>query len=312
MPLFHAGCLQWGLIGPLVNDMTTVIDRRFSASTYLERLRETQATVIDAFGVMVTMLCAQPVSPDDRNHAVRLSVGAVHGLPPEIPREFTRRFGIPLLMLYGLTEGGGAMLTTNRAFDGESNGRPHGWVEIRIADPIGFPLPAGEVGDVLLRSAWPHMFMSGYFNDPEKTLAAYRDGWLHTGDLGKVDADGNFWFVGRGSHRLRRRGENISALEVETILSKCPGIREAAVIGVPSELGEDEVKAFIVLEPGHQPDPAAVVAWSTGQMASFKIPRFIEFIESIPRSTAKMEIDRGALRKRSNDTAWDRQQGQNR
>jgi crotonobetaine/carnitine-CoA ligase len=305
MPLFHAGCLQWGLMGPLVNDMSTVIDRRFSASGYLARLRDTRADVIDAFGVMITMLCAQPVSPDDRNHSVRLSVGAVHGLPPEIPREFTRRFGIPLLMLYGLTEGGGAMLTTNRDFDGESNGRPHGWVEIRIADSLGFPLPAGEVGDVLLRATWPHMFMTGYFNDSAKTLATYRDCWLHTGDLGKVDSEGNFWFVGRGSHRLRRRGENISALEVEMILAKCPGVREAAVIGVPSELGEDEVKAFIVPAPGHLLDPAAIVAWSAGRMASFKIPRFVEFLEDLPRSTAKMEIDRGALRKRPNDAAWD-------
>jgi len=175
MPLFHADALQWGIMGPLVNDMTTVVDRRFIASNHL-----------------------------NPQHQVRLSVGAVHGLAPEIPLEFTRRFGIPLLLLYGLTEGGGAMLTTNRDRLTDSNGKLHGWVEIRVADEHGLPVPPGTVGDVLLRPTQPDMFMQGYFADAEKSLASFRDCWLQTGDLGKLEADGNFWFISRKSHWLRR------------------------------------------------------------------------------------------------------------
>ena len=309
MPLFHAGALQWGIMGPLVNDMTTVVDRRFSASNYLNRLHETKADVIDAFGVVVSMLCRQPPSSVDRQHQVRLSVGAVHGLAPEIPLEFTRRFGIPLLLLYGLTEGGGAMLTTNRDRLTGSNGKPHGWVEIRIADEHGLPVPPGTVGDVLLRPTQPDMFMQGYFADAEKSLASFRDCWLQTGDLGKLEADGNFWFIGRKSHWLRRRGESISAVEVETILQKYPGVHEAAVVPAASEFGDDEVKAFLVPSPGTALDPTRVAEWCAAQMAAFKIPRYIEFIDALPRSTAKMEIDRGELRRRSNEHAWDRGSG---
>ncbi|MBE0592854.1 MAG: AMP-binding protein [Gemmatimonadales bacterium] len=308
MPLFHAGALQWGIMGPLVNDMRTVVERRFSASTYFQRVRETRANVIDAFGVVLTMLCGQPPGPADRDHCVRISVGAVHGLPPEIPSEFTRRFGIRLLLLYGLTEGGGAMLTSNREFDSDANGKPHGWVEIRIADEQGFPVETGRVGEVLLRPCFPNMFMSGYFGDPGKTVESLRDCWLHTGDMGRLDAQGDFRFTGRMSHWLRRRGESISAVEVETILAKCPGVLEAAVVAVPSELGEDEVKAFIVRDGETQVEAADIFGWCTKKMAAFKIPRFIEFIDALPRSTAKLEIDRGALRRLPNDRAFDRQQ----
>lgn len=307
MPLFHAGALQWGVMGPLVNDMTTVVDRKFSASRYLARLRETRANVIDAFGVVLTFLCSQPESAKDRDHSVRISVGAVHGLPPEVPKEFTRRFGIPLLLLYGLTEGGGAMLTTNRELASGSNGKPYDWVDIRIADDEGFPLAAGETGNVLLRPGYPNMFMAGYFGDPAKSLDSLRDCWLHTGDLGHLDENGEFWFVGRKAHWLRRRGESISAVEVETILATCPGVREAAVVPVPSEHGEDEVKAFIVSDGSVPPDAQAIAQWCTKQMAAFKIPRFIEFIPALPRSTAKLEIDRGALRRLPNGEAFDRE-----
>ncbi|VTU22985.1 Long-chain-fatty-acid--CoA ligase [Variovorax sp. PBL-E5] len=312
MPLFHAGALQWGLMGPLVCDMSTVIDRRFSASRYFERVREVEANVIDPLGVVLTMLCRRPPSPQDREHKVRISLGATQGLPSHIPDEFTRRFGIPLVMVYGLTEGGGAMLTTNRDRKDDSNGSPHGWVELRILDEDGFPLPDGETGKLVLRSNFPFMFMTGYWNDPARTAQVLKDGWLHSGDLGWLQADGRLRFIGREAHWLRRRGENISAVEVETVLAKCPGVKEVAVVAGPSEIGEDEVKAFVVAEEGAQLAPAELVAWCEDKLAPFKVPRFVEFIALLPRSVAKMEIDRAALRKRPNDAAWDREREQPR
>jgi crotonobetaine/carnitine-CoA ligase len=307
MPLFHAGALQWGFMGPLVCDMTTVVDRRFSASRYFERVREVNANVIDPLGVMMTMVCLQPASALDREHQVRIAVGATHGLPPAIPAEFTRRFGIPLVLVYGLSEGGGALLTTNRDQKDESNGEPHGWMDIQIVDEKGFPLPSGETGRIILRPNFPFMFMTGYFEDPVRTAQVYKDYWLHTGDLGLLDKNGKLYFIGREAHWLRRRGENISAVEVETVVAACPGVREAAVVAVPSELGEDEVKAFVVPETGAQLDPSSIVKWCKGKIAAFKIPRFVEFIEQLPRSVTKMEVDRASLRKRPNDGAFDRE-----
>jgi crotonobetaine/carnitine-CoA ligase len=307
MPLFHAGALQWGIMGPLVCDMSTVVDRRFSASRYFERVREVQANVIDPLGVVMTLVCRQPPSPLDRSHKVRISLGATHGLPEHIPTEFSERFGIPLVMVYGLTEGGGAMLTTNRDRKDDSNGRPHGWVELRVLDDDGFPLPPGETGKLVLRSNFPFMFMSGYWNDPLRSAQVLQDGWLHTGDLAWLQHDGNLRFVGREAHWLRRRGENISAVEVETVLADCPGVKEVAVVAAPSEIGEDEVKAFVVLEPGVRLEAAALIAWCGGKLAPFKVPRFVEFIERLPRSVTKMEIDRAALQRRPNDPAWDRE-----
>jgi carnitine-CoA ligase len=312
MPLFHAGALQWGVMGPLVSDMSTVVDRRFSASRYFDRVREVGANVIDPLGVVLTMLCRQPPSPRDREHKVRISLGATHGLPPHIPDEFTDRFGIPLVMVYGITEGGGALLTTNRDRKDDSNGSPHGWVELRILDEDGFPLPPGETGKLVLRSNFPFMFMTGYWNDPPRTAQVLKDGWLHTGDLGSLQADGHLHFVGREAHWLRRRGENISAVEVETVLAKCPGVKEAAVVAGPSELGEDEVKAFVVAEEGARVTPADLIAWCEGKLAPFKVPRFIEFIDLLPRSVTKMEVDRASLRRRPNDAAWDREKEQPR
>lgn len=309
MPLYHAGGLQWGIMGPLVNDMTTVIDRRFSVTRYFDRVRETKANIIDPFGAVVTMLCNQPESIHDRDHAVRIAVGAVQGLPPHIPETFTRRFSIPLVNLYGLTEGGGAMLTSNREKTLDSNGKPYGWVEIRIADEDDVPLPAGEIGEVFLRPTFPNMFMTGYFNDPAASLKSLRDCWLHTGDLGRLDEDGNLYFLGRRAHWIRRRGESISAAEIEAILAKHPTVDEIAVVGVPSEIGEEDIKAFIIAKPGVRPDAIALCAWALERMAAFKVPRYVEFVDDFPRSAAKREIQRSLLKAMPHDNAYDREPG---
>jgi len=307
MPLYHAGGLQWGIMGPLVNDMTAVIDRRFSVTKYFERVRETKANIIDPFGAVVTMLCNQPDSPADRDHVVRIAVGAVHGLPPHIPETFIRRFGIPLVNLYGLTEGGGAMLTSNRERTLDSNGKTHGWVDIQITGSDGEALPAGETGEILLRPNFPNMFMTGYFKDAETSLKNLRDCWLHTGDLGSVDAAGNLQFLGRQAHWIRRRGESISAVEIETILARHPSVKEIAVVGVPSELGEEDIKAFIIVHADAGRDAPALCAWALEKMAAFKVPRYVEFVEQFPRSAAKQEIQRSILKKQSHDAAFDRE-----
>lgn len=312
LPLFHAAAIQFAVFGPLVNDMTTFVDARFSPSTYWTRVREVKANVIDPIGSMLTLIEKQPADPLDRTHHARAMAGVTGAVPADVPARFVERFGVPMVSIYGLTEAGGAMITAARVDDptpgtGGSNGKSHGWAEIMIADQHDMPLPAGQVGRILLRPTFPNMFMSHYHGDPAKTVASFGNFWLHTGDIGHVDASGNLYFAGRESHWIRRRGENISAYEIEEILARMPGVAEAVVIPVQSELGEDDIKAFIIAAPDTTLAPEAVVGWCVERMAAFKIPRYIEFVDDYPRSVTKREIERGVLRKMPNDAAWDRE-----
>jgi crotonobetaine/carnitine-CoA ligase len=307
MPLYHAGGLQWAIMGPLVNDMTTVVDKRFSATRYFDRVCETKANIIDPFGPVVTMLCNQPEASADKSHSVRIAVGAVQGLPLHVPQTFVRRFNIPLVSLYGLTEGGGAMLTSDRECSLASNGKPHGWVDIQIVGEDDLPLPAGESGEILLRPRFPNMFMKGYFDDPQSSLRSLRDCWLHTGDLGRIDEKGNLNFLGRRAHWIRRRGESISAIEIETILGKHPAVKEIVVVGVPSDLGEEDIKAFVIQRPKAELSGDALCDWARDRLAAFKIPRYVELVDDFPRSAAKQEIQRNILKQRSHATAYDRE-----
>jgi crotonobetaine/carnitine-CoA ligase len=308
LPLFHAGALHWALMGPLVSDMSTVIDRRFSANSYFERVRQCRANIIDPFGAVVTLLCQQPPSDLDTKHEVRISVGVVQNLPDGIPEKFEERFRIPMVSVYGLTEAGGN-ITSNRLPDPvpNSNGRAHGWAEIRIADEDDLPLPEGDVGEILLRPTYPHMFTQGYHNAPEQSLTALRNLWLHTGDLGYLDEGGNLFYLGRKAHWIRRRGENISAYEIEAAMARHPQIEEIVVVGVRSEIGEDDIKAFIIPATGTDIDFVELVSWTAERLAAFKVPRFIEVVDDFPRSATKREIERSKLKAMPNTSAWDRE-----
>lgn len=308
LPLFHAGGLQLGIVGPLLNNMTTVMDRAFSASGYWTRVREVGATVIDPISTMMSVLVLQPPGSSDRDHRVRITTGVNAQIPPAVPKEFACRFGVTIVDIYGASETGGAMATSNRPGSAVlgSVGRPHGWSEVAVVDENDNRLPAGAQGNIVLRPTVPFTFMLGYHGDGEATRRAWRNLWFHTGDLGYLDAGGNLFFVGREAHWLRRRGENISAYEVEAALTRHPAVREAIVTGAPSELGEDEVKAWIVPE-GARPDQLELIRWCLRLLAPFKVPRFIAFVDDFPRSATKREVERAKVRAWSPEGQWDRE-----
>ena len=306
LPLFHASGIQLGILGPLLNDMTVTMDRRFSASGFWQRVQECGATVIDPIGTMMTALVHQPAGPQDRAHRVRITTGVNAGIPPTVPVEFTRRFGVKIVDIYGNTECGAAMATSNIAQVPGSVGHPNGWSEIAIFDEHDNRLPTGQVGKIALRPTIPYSFMLGYHNNPAKTVEVWRNLWVHTGDLGRLDEGGNLFFVGREAHWMRRRGENISAHEIESILSQHPGVRECIVIGVPSPMGEEDVKVWII-RSGEQPTEEELARWCIGRMAPFKVPRYFEFTDSFPRSATKQEVERPKLKLLGNDAAWDRE-----
>jgi crotonobetaine/carnitine-CoA ligase len=312
LQLFHVGCQHGAVLAPLFAGITSVIDRWFSASNYWPRVRETRATLIDPLGTMLAILNKQPEGPLDRQHRVRCCWFATAHLPVSIRDQFEQRFGVSLRPgSYAQSETGGNYVVSQRLDDPEhpkgACGKPWGWAELRIVDEFDNPVPPGTVGEIVLRPVVPYTFMLGYHNKPEVTRKALRNQWFHSGDQGWLDENGYMFFRGRAAYWLRRRGENISAFEVESIIAEHPAVSEVAVVGVPSELGEEEVKAFIIVAPDTELEPAALVAWCDQRMTRFKVPRFVEFVADFPRSAAKREVLREVLRARGNAASWDRQ-----
>lgn len=304
-PLFHNSGLMLGLIGPYVAGIPTHMERWFSVSRFWERVRSTGATILDPIGTMVTLLCQQPASDQDRNHRARVAIGVLAQVPEGVGQTFRERFGIETVNVYSLSESGGVLMVHNSIGSPkpEANGNGGERCDIAILDRNDRPLATGAVGEICLRPKRSFTFMLGYLNHPERTLECWRNLWLHTGDLGYVDEDGYLYFVGRHAHWLRVNGENVSAYEVENLLSAYPGLDEVIVIGVPSELGEESVKAFV--RSGAVVDPAELYRWALPRMATFKLPRFIEQVDEFPRSVTKREVERHKLRDLSNDAAWD-------
>ncbi len=157
-------------------------------------------------------------------------------------------------------------------------------------------MPDGQVGEILVRARQPHTMMEGYYNDPQATAHAMRGGWFHTGDNGRRDAAGWYYFVDRKKDAIRRRGENISSFELESVASQHPAVLESAAVAVPSELGEDDVKLFVVLRPGQSVSHDELWAFCEQRMPAFWVPRYIEFIGSMPR-TPNQKIMKYELRK---------------
>jgi crotonobetaine/carnitine-CoA ligase len=180
------------------------------------------------------------------------------------------------------------------------------FVDVRIVDHEGKNVDTGHRGELLLRSRMSHAFMDGYFKMPNQTAEAMRDGWFHSGDMVSADPDGYLRFVDRIKQSIRRRGENISSWEVEQIVDAHPQVLESAAVGVPSELGEEEVKICVVLRPGVTLDPVDIVRWCETRMAYFMVPRYVELRETLPK-TATERIEKYKLKEEGTTRAWDRE-----
>jgi crotonobetaine/carnitine-CoA ligase len=300
-PLFHLDASVLTVAPALVLGAVAAIGARFSVSRYWDEMRAFRATVFDFMGATLTMLYKQPASPRDRDHQARLGWGVPM---PAWADDFEQRFGCRLVEIYGSTEVGLIMAPPQ----GEprrpgSCGRIGPLWQAELHDAEGFAVPAGQPGELVVRPLAPDALLRGYWAMPEATLAALRDQWFHTGDVMRQDADGHFYFVGRTKDMVRRRGENISAAEVEQGLESHPAVREAAVFGVPSELTEEEVMACVVRQPGATLDAAALAAHARGTMARFMVPRYIRFMDELPRTpTDKVEKFRLAAQGITADT----------
>jgi len=293
LPLFHINAPAYSVMGSLACGAGLVLLPRFSASGFLDAARKHGATEFNAIGAMLEILMRQPERPDDADTPLRL---CYTGPAPERARqeEMETRFGLRIVVGYAMSESPYGLIWRHgtRPFGTLGSVRQHptlGTVnQARVVAADGRELGAGsgETGELLLRNP---VVTPGYWGMPEETARTITDGWLHTGDLVTVGADDTYTFVGREKEVLRRRGENLSPLEVEEVLESHPSVVECAVVGVPSDLSEEEVKAFLVPADGSDLDFAELHAYAAARLAAFKVPRYWQVIGELPRTpTARM------------------------
>ena len=306
--MFHAIGSVIDILCPLYAGMTAVLTRWFSARRFWPTVREHGGTISVLLGAVMVALLARPNDEDDPGNTLRIAGSVTGGMERARVTEFADRFGVRLLEMYGQTETGAPCCISQRTWDEPfaSQGKPYGWAEVMIAEPSGAACDAGAEGEILIRMTEPGTFMAGYHRAPELFVERCKDLWFHTGDTGYLDDDGNLHFTGRQAHKIRRRGENVSAHEVEQILRQEDSVEDCAVIGVPLTDGDEAVKAFVRLRPGHSEDPERIVEFCASQLAYFKVPRFIEFLTEFPRSATKGDVLRHVLQARGNDLGWDR------
>jgi crotonobetaine/carnitine-CoA ligase len=309
LPLFHGNALWYSCYAALWADCTLAVSPRFSASSFWDEIRATGATQFNALGAMTNILLRAQPSPRDREHRVRQAM--LVPLSPETYCEVSERFGVQVTSLYAMTETFAVTMFTpdDPVSKGASAGRPRGLSEILIVSDDDDPLPAGEVGEICVRPCEPGIIMSGYYKMPEATVRDTRNLWLHTGDRGRVDDDGYLYFVDRKKEAIRRRGENISAYEVEMLIARHPSVLEVAAVPVTSELSEDEVMIYVVCREGCIVSEEELVRFANRNMAHFMVPRFVHFIDALPK-TASEKIEKYKLKtwaEQNRLTLWDRE-----
>ncbi|MFL6099803.1 MAG: AMP-binding protein [Actinomycetales bacterium] len=286
LPLFHINAPAYSVMGSLAAGAGLVLLPRFSASGFLDSARRHGATEFNAIGAMLEILMRQPVSPDDADTPLRL---CYTGPSPakEWQEAFEERFGLRVVCGYAMSESPYGLIWRHgtRPFGTLGSVRQHprlGVVnEARVIGDDGQDVSDGETGELWLRNP---VVTPGYWGMPDVTAETITDGWLHTGDLVTKNAGDTYTFVSRRKEVLRRRGQNLSPLEVEEAVASHPDVLEVAVVAVPSELTEDEVKAFVVMAPDSAPDFAALRAWAGERLSAFKVPRYWQQVDSLPRT----------------------------
>jgi len=301
-PLFHIDTATLTVTAALAKRATAALGRRFSAAGFWPEVRNFDATVFNFMGATLTILWKQPPVSDDRDNRVRLA----WGVPlPAWHEAFETRFGLAVREVYGLTDAGVPVYgSVHEAPRPGRIGRVVDEYDLRI-DPLAgssdmapAAFRAGEaapVGEVLVRGREPGLVMNGYVGMPRETEVAIVDGWVRTGDLGSLDEDGYFAFHGRLTDSIRRRGENISALEVEELVTAHASVLEASAIGVPSELTEEDVAVFVVLRPGATLTEAGLHEHCLANGAAYMAPRYISFVNELPKTPTE-KVDKVTVR----------------
>ncbi len=305
LPLGHMNAMAFSSMAMLLSGGCLIQLDRFHPSTWWQCVTDSGATIVHYLGVMPPMLLGTPASGRDRDHAVRFGFGA--GVSPRLHASFEGRFGFPLIEAWAMTEtGAGAVIIANREprkVGSACFGRADEQIEYRVVDETDRDVATGQAGELLVRHAGdaPRFgFFREYLKEPEATEAAWAGGFFHTGDVVRVDEDGDLHFVDRKKNVIRRSGENISAVEVESVLLQHPAVAAAGVTAVPDEVRGDEVIACVVprerLEDGDRAALAReLVQFCLGRLAYFKAPGYVGFCDGLPL-TATAKIQRARLK----------------
>ena len=305
LPLTHMNAMAYSAMAMLLTGGCLVQLDRFHPGSWWQTVRDTRATVVHYLGVMPAMLLGAPPSPDDRAHAVRFGFGA--GVDRRQQAAFEQRFGFPLLEAWAMTEtGAGAVVIANhepRQVGMSCFGRAEPAVQWRLIGDDGGEVPTGQPGELWVRAAGSDPkrgFFSEYLKDPEASAEAWEQGWFHTGDLVRADADGYLYFVDRKKNVIRRSGENISAVEVESVLAQHPRVAAVAVAAAPDEVRGDEVLACIVRrDPVSDEDlpqlAAQITQHALQQLAYYKAPGYVAFVDALPL-TPSQKVQRAQLK----------------
>ncbi len=305
LPLFHANAQMFTTMGALWSGRPFVLRERFSASRFFDEIRQYRATIFNYIGGMLTMLMKQPEKDSDPVNSARATFGGA--APREIWQDFERRFDVTIIEGYGLTESGGlCIFNPPDAIKVGSIGKPAHFCEISIWDDENKAVPDGESGEIVVREKDLFSMFLKYYKQPEETENAWTNGWFHTGDKGCMDEDGYYFFIDRIKDCIRRRGENISSFEIEKIVNSYPEVLESAAVAVPSELGEDEVKIYIIPKFGKNLDPEDIISYCEERMAYFMVPRYVEFLKEFPKTPTE-RTQKFELRKIGIGNAWDRE-----
>jgi crotonobetaine/carnitine-CoA ligase len=308
MPLFHLSAAPT-VLAPMLVGGTSVLADGFHPAGVWDEIRACGAAGFAGAGAMVSMLWNLP--PDPRDAELPLRFLSAAPISADLYRDLERRYGCRIVTMYGMTE---AFPIAYKAVSEEgvpgTSGRVNPAFDVRIVDSQSQPVPQGTVGEIVCRARATHAISEGYVSP-----ASGRGGlqvephpeWFHTGDLGSLDSDQNLTFVDRVKDSLRRRGENVSSVEVETTVMRHPAVAEAAAVGIPSDLGEDDILVVVTLRPDATVDFAELLDFCSERMPYFCVPRYLEVLDEIPKNVIG-RVRKDVLRSRGlGARAWDRE-----
>jgi crotonobetaine/carnitine-CoA ligase len=297
LPLFHANAQYYSVMSALTAGASVALMPRFSASRFMKQAIRYDCTITSLFGAPMRMILAQPVDPHDRQNSFRLVIFAQNITEAQFA-EWDERFGATLMQIYGMTETMGQPLTNPLDYDRDNMtiGMPTLPYECKVVDPSGAEVPEGEAGELLVRGTPGWTIMKGYFKNPEATASTIQDGWLWTGDVVQVGEDGYFRFVDRTKDMIKRSGENVAAGEVEGVIKDHPKVADAAVIGVPDEMRDEAIKAFVILKDGESVTGEEIIEYCAARLSKFRVPEFVEMRDEFPR-TSVGKIQKHILRR---------------
>lgn len=307
MPLFHLSAAP-SVLAPLLVGATTVLAGAFHPHQVWDDVRAHGAVGFVGAGAMVSMLQNQPADPRDAELPLRFISAAP--IDATSYRMIEKRYRCAVVTMYGMTEAF-PLAVNGVSYDGVpgTSGRINPNFEVRIVNTNGAELPAGSVGEIICRPRFAHLMSQGYVrvgDGPDLRVDPHPD-WFRTGDLGRLDHDGNLIYVDRVKDSLRRRGENVSSVEVEAVVMTHPAVAEAAAIAVPSDLGEDDILLIVTLRPSATMDCAELLDYCAARMPYFCVPRYVDTVEELPRNVIG-RIRKDLLRARGLSAGvWDRE-----